>query len=102
MTFSGPVQIAGQTLPAGTYVFETAEFDRNLVIVKNRYENQVIGSFQTIPIEIPAAPNKVRVEFSESPANSPESIHAWFYPGDPTGWEFLTPKNVKNAAQPAD
>jgi hypothetical protein len=106
MTFSAPFEISGETLPAGTNVFKIAVDNRDIVIVTNPEENHVFGAFRTIPVETMNAPVKVRVTFSENPANTPESIHSWFYPGDNYGWEFLTPKaaksTVKNPSQNAD
>jgi len=103
MTFSAPVEISGHALPAGTYVFKTLENNRNVVVVMNSEENRVYALLQTIPIETSAVPDKVRVEFSERPANAPAAIHAWFYPGDNYGWEFPSPKAEKQIiAQRAD
>lgn len=88
MTFNTPVELSGQVLPAGTYVFKTVANDRDLVLVTNGDENRVYALLFATPIETPAAPDKVRVELSERPGNSPEAIHAVFYPGDNVGWEF--------------
>src|SRR5437868_546878 len=50
-TFSGPVEIPGQALTAGTYVFKLADSqaDRNIVQVFNKDENHLYGTFLTIP-----------------------------------------------------
>jgi hypothetical protein len=50
-TFSGPVEIPGQVLPAGTYVFKLADSmsDRNIVEVFNKDENHLYGIFLAIP-----------------------------------------------------
>jgi len=44
-TFSGPVEIPGQTLPAGTYVFKlhNSASNRHIVQVFNKDENHVFG-----------------------------------------------------------
>ena len=88
LNFSAPVEISGQTLPAGSYTFKTLDQDRDVVVVMNRDENRVFGTFLTVPIEVAKTPDQTRVVFSESSADSPEAIHAWFYPGDKLGWEF--------------
>jgi hypothetical protein len=88
LSFSAPVEISGQTLPAGSYTFKTLDQDRDVVIVMDRDENRVFGTFLTVPIEAAQTPDKTRILFSEGPAASPEAIHAWFYPGDKLGWEF--------------
>jgi hypothetical protein len=50
-TFSGPVEIPGQVLEAGTYVFKLmdSQSDRNVVQVFNKRENHLYGTFLTIP-----------------------------------------------------
>jgi hypothetical protein len=50
-TFSGPVEIPGQVLQAGTYVFKLAgsESDRDVVQVFNKDENHLYGTFLAIP-----------------------------------------------------
>ena len=49
-TFSAPVEIPGQVLPAGTYVFKllNSSSTRNVVQVFNKDENHLIGTFITI------------------------------------------------------
>jgi hypothetical protein len=49
-TFSGPVEIPGQVLEAGTYVFKLAdsESDRDLVQVYNKDETHLYGTFLAI------------------------------------------------------
>src|SRR5271154_275632 len=50
-TFSGPVEIPGQILPAGTYVFKLAnsQSNRHIVQVFNKSENHIFGTFLAIP-----------------------------------------------------
>jgi Protein of unknown function (DUF2911) len=95
-TFSAPVDISGQTLPAGTYVFKTLTDDRNVVLVMNRDENHLYAMIQAIPIERLVTPDKAEVELSEQAGNAPEVVHAWFYPGENYGWEFPAVK-ARNA-----
>lgn len=44
-TFSGPVEVPGQVLEAGTYVFKLmdSQADRNVIQVFNKRENQLYG-----------------------------------------------------------
>jgi hypothetical protein len=88
MTFTAPVQVSGVTLPAGTYLFKTFSEDRNVVVVTNREETQVIATLHAVPIEASVIPDKARIELSEGTANAPEELRAWFYPGDSYGWSF--------------
>ncbi len=88
ITFSAPVQIENKALPAGTYVFKTLNNDRNVVEVMNQDETHLVALLTTIPISASSIPEKTEVRLAEGKANSPEVVHAWFYPGDITGWEF--------------
>src|SRR5271154_5836178 len=48
-TFSGPVELPGQILDAGTYVFKVldAESDRHIVQVYNEDQSHLYGTFLT-------------------------------------------------------
>jgi len=98
VTFNAPVELSGQILPAGTYIFKTLGDDNNVVIVTNLDENHSYGIFNTIPIETLAVPDGARIELSEDPVSAPEAVHAWFYPGVNYGWEFPAATARKQAA----
>ena len=93
-TFSGPVEIPGQVLPAGTYVFKLADSssNRHIVQVFNKDENRIYGTFLAIPDYHMQASDKTIIKFAERPAGSPEAIRGWFYPGRHYGHEFVYPK----------
>lgn len=93
-TFSGPVEIPGQVLTPGTYVFKLADSqsDRNIVQVFNRDEKHLVGTFLTISDYRLKPRGKTIITFSERPAGSPEAVKAWFYPGKNYGHEFVYPK----------
>jgi hypothetical protein len=93
-TFSGPVEIPGQVLSAGTYVFKLANSssDRNIVQVFNRDENHLYGTFLAIPDYRLKPADKPIVTFEERSAGSPEAVKAWFYPGENYGHDFVYPK----------
>jgi hypothetical protein len=93
-TFSGPVEIPGQVLSAGTYVFKLAgsESDRNIVQVFNKNENHLFGTFLTIPDYRLKPAAKTIITFDERPSGSPEAVRAWFYPGENYGHDFVYPK----------
>ena len=93
MTFSAPVEISGETLAAGTYVFKTLDNDRDIVLVMDRDDTHLIAMVHSIPVESTTISDTTRVELSEGVGNSPEVVHAWFYPGQTTGWEFPAAKN---------
>jgi hypothetical protein len=88
MKFNSPVEISGEALAAGTYVFQTLPQDRNMVVVKNQDESHVLGVFNTIEVTAPSTPTKTTVTFTEGPANAPQALHTWFNAGESLGWEF--------------
>ena len=94
-TFSAPVEIPGQVLPAGTYVFKlhNSSSNRHIVQVFNREENHVFGTFLAIPDYHMKPSGEPIVKFHERAAGSPTAIKAWFYPGRNYGHEFVYPKN---------
>ena len=93
-TFSGPVEIPGRVLDAGTYVFKLMDStsDRNIVEVYNKDENHLYGIFLAIPDYRLKPTGKPIITFEERAAGSPEAVKAWFYPGDNYGHDFVYPK----------
>jgi hypothetical protein len=94
LTFSGPVEVPGRVLEAGTYVFKLADSNsnRNIIQVFSGDEKQVYATFLAIP-DVRATPSeKTIVTFSERPAGSPQAVKGWFYPGRTYGHEFVYPK----------
>src|SRR5271168_198451 len=103
-TFSGPVEIPGQVLAAGTYVFKLADStsDRNIVQVFNKDENHLYGTFLAIPDYRLQPADKTIITFEERPAGSPEAVKAWFYPGENFGHDFVYPKPKATALAKAN
>jgi LPXTG-motif cell wall-anchored protein len=95
-TFSGSVQIPGQTLSAGTYVFKLADSmsDRNIVQVFSKNEKHLYGTFLSIPNHRLHPAGKPIITFDERVAGSPEAVRAWFYPGEDFGHQFVYPKDT--------
>lgn len=92
-TFSGPVEIPGQVLPAGTYVFKLANTQSGHIIqVFNKDENRLFSTFIALPAYRHHASENTIIKFDERPVGSPEAIKAWFYPGRNYGHEFVYPK----------
>lgn len=94
VTFSDSVEIPGQVLPAGTYVFKLANSvsDRHIVQIWNGDESQILATILAVPINRLEPPDETIFEFDERPADSPMALHSWFYPGDNTGQEFIYPR----------
>src|SRR5712691_2391860 len=98
LTFSGPVQMPGVTLPAGKYVFRLADIAlHNVMQVFDGDEKHIIGQWFFIPKnrttqEASAANGKPVVMFKETPEGFTPAIQYYFYPTDLTGKEFIYPK----------
>lgn len=95
LTFSGPVQIPGATLPAGSYVFKLADIpgNRHVVQVFDKDEKKIYTTMLAIPNERLEPSDDPVVLFSERASGSPQAIKVWFYPGNRVGNEFVYPKS---------
>jgi len=94
ITFSEPIQIPGQVLPAGTYLFKVAsgDSDRNTVQIFNADRTVLYATLQTISTERREPTGDTAVTFAEQGAGKPEVLLKWFYPGRDIGNEFLYSK----------
>lgn len=96
MTFSQPVQIPGQTLAAGTYVFKLANAeDRNIVEIFSADEKTLYATVMTNPTIRQEATADTVVTFAEQGQSGPYVLLKWFYPGRTTGNEFIYPQPEK-------
>jgi hypothetical protein len=93
-TFSGPVEVPGQVLSPGTYVFKLmdSQSDRHIVQVFSKNENHFFGTFLTITDYRLKPTGKPIITFEERATGSPDAVKAWFYPGENYGHEFVYPK----------
>jgi hypothetical protein len=106
LTFSGPVQMPGVTLPAGKYVFKLAPTAlHNVMQVFDGEEKHIIGQWFFVASERTTeeqsrADGKPVVMFREMPEGITPAIHYFYYPTDVRGKEFIYPKGqaVKIAA----
>jgi hypothetical protein len=98
LTFSGPVQMPGVTLPGGKYVFRLANTAlHNVMQVFDGDEKRIIGQWFFIPKnrtseELSAANGKPVVMFKEMPEGFTPAIQYYFYPTETIGKEFIYPK----------
>jgi len=91
LTFSQPVEIPGQVLPAGTYRFILLDSvsDRDVVQVFSSDWSKLYATLFTVPSERPEPTGETAIRFAERPSDQPEAITTWFYPGEITGHEFI-------------
>ena len=94
ITFSQPIQIPGQVLPAGAYLFklEDSNSNQNIVQVFNANGTVLYATLQTIATERQEPTGHTMVALAEQGAGQPDALLKWFYPGRETGNEFVYPK----------
>jgi hypothetical protein len=95
LTFSGPVQIPGATLPAGSYVFKLADIpgNRHVVQVFDKAEKKIFTTLLAVPNQRLEPSDKPIVLFSERASGTPQAVKVWFYPGETIGNEFVYPRS---------
>jgi hypothetical protein len=91
VTFSEAVEVPGQVLPAGTYIFKLAgsPSNRHIVQIWNADQDQILATIMTIPNTRSETPDDSIFQFDERPGDSPQALKVWFYPGNSTGEEFV-------------
>ena len=94
ITFSQPVQIPGQVLPAGTYWFLLANISeqQDVVQIYNSDRSKLYATLETASIERQEATDGTEVKLAEQESSKPDALVAWFYPGETIGHEFLYSK----------
>ena len=95
--FNAPVQIPGQVLQAGSYVFKLADnqADRHIVQIFTEDQKQLIATVLAIPAYRLKATDNTLITFEERSAGSPEAVSRWFYPGDLDGMAFVYPEDQR-------
>lgn len=97
ITFNEPIQIPGQVLSAGTYLFKLADPDstQNVVQVFNADRTVLYATISTIATERREPAEDTIVTLAEPQSGGPAVLVKWFYPGHETGNEFLYPKQME-------
>jgi len=90
VTFSAPVQIPGQVLPAGTYIFQQADpdNDQNLVRIFKADRSVVYAAVHTVPTQRKDI-GDTTITLAQPENGQPDMLVKWFYPGRSTGHEFV-------------
>jgi hypothetical protein len=97
ISFSQPIQIPGQVLPAGTYWFRLLDISSgtNLVQIFNSDRTVLYATIDTVPTERFEPTEHTTVTFAEEESGKPDVLLTWFYPGNLTGHEFIYSKDRK-------
>ena len=92
LTFNGPVALPGVILPAGAYIFEVANPDNSLRVVRvsNRATGRVyFAGFTRLvarPVDLPA---DQLISFGEAPRGEAVPITVWYPSGRSQGQQFI-------------
>ena len=91
--FSRPVEVPGQVLPAGKYVFKLADSqaDRRIVQIFNEDRTKVLATILATADYRMEPTDKTVISMEERRSGSPEAVGSWFYPGDNYGSKFVYP-----------
>jgi hypothetical protein len=93
VNFGGPVEIPGQILPPGTYVFKLVNLPdtRNVVQIQNEDQSFTYATLLTVNAWRSRPTNHTRFLFDERSGDQPEALQTWYYPGDTRGLDFIYP-----------
>lgn len=89
VTFSAPVQIPGQVLPAGTYTLEQADpnGDQGLIRISSA-DRKVNMMLETVSADRREA-GDTTIVLANPEGGEAAVLVKWFYPGRSTGHEFV-------------
>jgi hypothetical protein len=88
VTFSGPVEVPGEVLPAGTYVFEALQ-DGTMTRILSPDERHVYATLLTVPAEKVEPVENATVILGKAGEGIPQRVDSWFFPGENIGSEFV-------------
>jgi hypothetical protein len=93
VTFSDAVEIPGQVLEPGTYVFKLLDSpsNRNIVQVWTEGEDHLIATILAVPDDQPQANDKSVFNLEQFSGDSTVALRSWFYAGEKSGQRFVYP-----------
>lgn len=100
ITFSSPIQIPGQVLQAGTYIFQQADpkDDLNVVHIFNADRSALYATLETVPAKRTRATGDTAITLAE-PENGQPVLVKWFYAGRLTDMNSFTPSSKSRRSQ---
>jgi hypothetical protein len=97
ITFTASVDIPGQSLPAGTYVFVPNGTNTNTVQIFNSDRTHLIATEETIATDRAEPSGEVIVALAEQGSGQPDALVSWFDPGESTGRQLVYPSKVAHS-----
>lgn len=97
-TFSAPVEIPGQTLPAGTYIFEKLDSEAfsDMIAIFNSDHSALIEMVRTIPVDRMQPSGDPAITFAQQGDGGPNVLIDWFYGDRLTGHMFVYSKQEES------
>lgn len=94
-TFTQPVTIPGDTLPAGRYRFQIQQSstDRGILHIDSPDGSKHFSTILVVPTTRTDPVQSPELRFLESAANVPPALGSYWYPATGMGWEFVYPKD---------
>jgi hypothetical protein len=93
ITFSAPIQIPDQVLPAGTYTFQQGDSSNlNVIQIFNADHSALLATVQTDSTERMEPADDTTITLAVAEAGHPDLLVKWFYPGRTIGHEFVYSK----------
>ena len=104
-TFSQPVTVPNQTLPAGKYLFRVSGAGRNIIEIYSGDKSKMIRRVMAVHSARSDSPERAEIRLIEGSSGAPVAIGTWWYPQQRQGWEFVYPREqalklAKTATQP--
>ena len=104
-TFSQPVMVPNQTLPAGKYLFRVNTQNRNIIEIYSSDKSRMIQRVIAVQAARSDSPERAEIRLIEGSSEAPVAIGTWWYPSQRQGWEFIYPREqamklAKTARQP--
>ena len=92
-TFSQPVALPQVTLPAGKYLFRLADSnaDRRIIQIYAADGSKLYGMMMVRHAYRPEPADEPEIRFLETPADTPQAVATYWYPGTDMGYEFIYP-----------
>jgi hypothetical protein len=97
ITFTQPIQVPGQVLPRGSYLFKLTDIESTQHAVQIFSADQAVayGTFLTNVAELREPANDTELTLAEPGAGGPPVLLKWFYPGSDSGNEFVYSKQAE-------
>src|ERR1700737_5042987 len=93
ITFSQSIEIPGQVVPAGTYLFKLADRnDLNVVRIFSSEGTRLYATLETATAERRKPAGHTVDVLAEQPDGRPETLLQWFYPGSTSGHALVYSK----------